>query len=277
MLAKHLYEKHKKAIAMVEHGEILLRNYDLSYKDNIVKIKQGDKRDVINKASSMVKNSVINFSILENEDDYEAYFSAAKVGVSAIGAHTIPSSKRDTCVNIEDTLIDLYSSYKCEEFEKNVIPNLKLVSFLNNISAIFITDFNSDLMGMVCIKEYLLLDKEKVNKALEVFIGDNGVKIDEKQVFKYISQEYAMKLENELRNSLTVKENNMTNASKIEIGNNIATKYNGRVVKGVITSISGENLQILLKNNGFKVIERHKSKVLTSFLDNQHYLSFLLK
>ncbi|EPP7233979.1 hypothetical protein ACTOJ1_000895 [Shigella flexneri] len=69
----------------------------------------------------------------------------------------------------------------------------------------------------------------------------------------------------------------MTNASKIEIGNNIATKYNGRVVKGVITSISGENLQILLKNNGFKVIERHKSKVLTSFLDNQHYLSFLLK
>lgn len=198
MLTKHLYEKHKKEIAMVEHGEILLRNYDLSYKDNIVKIKQGDKRDVINKASSMVKNSVINFSILENKDDYEAYFSAAKVGVSAIGAHTIPSSKRDTCVNIEDTLIDLYSSYKCEEFEKNVIPNLKLVSFLNNISAIFITDFNSDLMDVVCIKEYLLLDKEKVNKALEVFIGDNGVKIDEKQVFKYISQEYAMKVENEL-------------------------------------------------------------------------------
>lgn len=196
MLTKHLYEKHKKEIAMVEHGEILLRNYDLSYKDNIVKIKQGDKRDVINKASSMIKNSVINFSILENENDYEAYFSAAKVGVSAIGAHTIPSFKRDTCV--EDTLIDLYSSYKCEEFEKNVIPNLKLVSFLNNISAIFITDFNSDLMGMVCIKEYLLLDKEKVNKALEVFIGDNGVKIDEKQVFKYISQEYAMKVENEL-------------------------------------------------------------------------------
>lgn len=69
----------------------------------------------------------------------------------------------------------------------------------------------------------------------------------------------------------------MTNDSKIEVGNNVATKYNGRVVKGVITSINGNNLQILLKNNGFKVIERHKSKVLTSFLDNQHYLSFLLK
>jgi len=69
----------------------------------------------------------------------------------------------------------------------------------------------------------------------------------------------------------------MTKVSKIEVGNNVATKYNGRVVKGVITSISGENLQILLKNNGFKVIERHKEKVLTSFLDNQHYLSFLLK
>lgn len=69
----------------------------------------------------------------------------------------------------------------------------------------------------------------------------------------------------------------MTNTSKIEIGNNIATKYNGRVVKGVITSINGDNLQILLKNNCFKVIERHESKVLTSFLDNQHYLSFLLK
>lgn len=50
----------------------------------------------------------------------------------------------------------------------------------------------------------------------------------------------------------------MINITKIEIGNNIATKYNGRVVKGVITSISGENLQILLKNNGFKVIERHR-------------------
>lgn len=69
----------------------------------------------------------------------------------------------------------------------------------------------------------------------------------------------------------------MINITKIEIGNNIATKYNGRVVKGVITSISGDNLQILLKHNGFKVIKRHKSKVLTSFLDNQHYLSFLLK
>ncbi len=198
MLAKHLYEKHKKEIAMVEHGEVLLRNYDLSYKDNIVKIKQGDKRDVINKASSMVKNSVINFSILENEDDYEAYFSATKVGVSAIGAHTIPSYKRDTCINIKDTLIDLYSSYKCEEFEKNVIPNLKLVSFLNNISVIFITDSNSDLMDMVCIKEYLLLDKEKVNKTLEVFIGDNRNKINEKQVFSYIAKEYAVKVENEL-------------------------------------------------------------------------------
>jgi len=51
---------------------------------------------------------------------------------------------------------------------------------------------------MVCIKEYLLLDKEKVNKALEVFIGDNGKKIDEKQVISYIAKEYAVKVENEL-------------------------------------------------------------------------------
>lgn len=198
MLTKHIYEKHKKEIAMIDHGEILLRNYDLSYKDNIINIKQGDRRDVINKASSMIKNSVINFSILENENDYEAYFSAAKLGVSAIGAHTIPSSKKDTDVNIEDTLIDLYSSYKCEEFEKNIIPNLKLVSFLNNISAIFITDFNSNLIGSVYVKEYLLLDKDKVNKALELFIGDNGTKINKKQVFNYIAQEYTVKLKNEL-------------------------------------------------------------------------------
>lgn len=198
MLTKHLYEKHRKEVAMIEHGEVLLTNYDLSYKDNIIKIKQGDKRDVINKAASMIKNSVINFSILENEDDYEAYFSAAKVGVSAIGAHTISTTKRNECTNIESTLIDLYSSYKCEDFENNIIPNLKLVSFLNNISAMFITDFNTELFGVVCIKEYLLLSKEKVNKVLEVFIGDNGNKIDEKQVFRYISQEYVKEVENEL-------------------------------------------------------------------------------
>lgn len=198
MLTRYLHEKHKREVAMIEHGEILLRNYDLSYKDNIIKVKQGDKRDVINKASSMVKNSVINFSILENENDYEAYFSAAKIGISAIGSHMIPTSKRNTCVNIENTLIDLYSSYKCEEFEKNVIPNLKLVSFLNNISAIFITDFNTDLISIVCIKEYLLLDKDKVNKTLEIFVGDNGTKIDENQVLSYIAKEYAMKVENEL-------------------------------------------------------------------------------
>lgn len=69
----------------------------------------------------------------------------------------------------------------------------------------------------------------------------------------------------------------MYNTSKIMIGDNVATNYKGRVVKGIITSINGESLQILLKNNRFKVIERKKSNVVTSFLDNQHYLSFLLK
>lgn len=69
----------------------------------------------------------------------------------------------------------------------------------------------------------------------------------------------------------------MIENSKTEIGSSVATKYNGRVVKGIITAFDGENIQILLKNKYFKVIKRHKSKVLTSFLNNQHYLSFLLK
>jgi len=63
----------------------------------------------------------------------------------------------------------------------------------------------------------------------------------------------------------------------MEIGDNVATNYEGRVVKGVITSINGESVQILLKNNRFKVIEKKKSNIVTSFLDNQHYLRFLLK
>lgn len=44
----------------------------------------------------------------------------------------------------------------------------------------------------------------------------------------------------------------MYNISKMEIGDNVATNYEGRVVKGVITSINGESVQILLKTTVLK-------------------------